>query len=93
LLVAAGCSSSPTIQLSNYSTGCMTAADCAVVFVGDPCASLCKCDNAAISTADVARQAADLHAAEGACGPTETPCTASCDLPTATCADGKCALQ
>jgi hypothetical protein len=95
LLSLAGCGSSTdtTLHISNYKTTCAVASDCAAVFIGDPCATACRCPNAAISNTATIQEASDLAAAEALCTKAPGVCTASCVTPQATCAQGTCALQ
>jgi hypothetical protein len=92
-LAACGSGSATTLQISDYNTACTSASSCAAVFVGDPCASACKCPNAAIDNRDTIREASDLAAAEALCTSPPPGCTESCSMPQATCTLGVCALQ
>jgi hypothetical protein len=93
LAACGGSTSDTTLHISNYETTCAVASDCAVVFIGDPCASACRCPNAAISTTATIQEASDLAAAEALCTTSPGGCTVSCVVPTASCAQGVCALQ
>jgi hypothetical protein len=93
LAACGGTSTDTTLLISNYKTTCTAASDCAAVFIGDPCASACRCPNASINTTATLQQASDLAAAEALCTSAPGVCTASCVTPTAACTQGVCALQ
>jgi hypothetical protein len=97
LLALAACGSGAnndtTLHIANYDTACTSAADCAVVFVGDPCVTPCKCPNAAINSTATLREASDLAAAEALCTGMQGVCNAACASPLVTCTQGACALQ
>ncbi len=96
LLAVAACGgggSDTTLQISNYYTFCSQDSDCAAVFIGDACASACKCPNAAINNTDTIREGSDLAGAESLCTTMPAPCTASCTNLQVACVAGTCAVK
>ncbi len=91
LLCLAACAS-PVLDPKPYATTCTQAADCAAVFFGDVCKSVCGCANGAIATSALAQYTKDKDAANATCGPRPAIACAPCMEPVLRCTNGACAL-
>lgn len=76
-----------TVDVADYDTSCVDAADCAAVFAGDLC-GVCDCPTAAINAKELSAYQAEVAAKETGTPPNECLCPA---IPKG-CVAGKCEL-
>lgn len=95
MMALSGCSSSDhSVEASEYSRSCSTAADCTAIYQGTlGCCGSESCPNAAISSRDSAKYMSDYNARTPSCSP-PPPC-APLPLPgsctgTVACESGSC---